>query len=145
MDIQAEHYTLFGLADGVCYLKVIITKAYVDTNATVDTLQKSIARLDDKIKELKFDIKSFNSYVHTQVNSLAAHGIQCTELLTNLFSAYNQVQDVEFTQHVRLYYFNYTSAGLRGDNNDFTNELMLAMEQNYHHGRHLESQASQDR
>jgi hypothetical protein len=61
MDIQAKHYTLFGLADRVCYLKVIITKAYVDTNATVDTLRKSIARLDDKIKELKYDIKLFNS------------------------------------------------------------------------------------
>jgi hypothetical protein len=132
MDIDKAPYTINDMPDGVCFLKEIITKAYVDTNATVDTIRKAISRLDDKIKELKFDIKVFNAYVKTQVNSLAAHGIQCTELLTNLFAAYNQVQDAEFAQHVRLYYFNYTSAHLRGQPYDITNELMLAMEQNYH-------------
>jgi hypothetical protein len=132
MDIDKAPYTVNNMPDGVCFLKEIITKAYVDTNATVDTIQKAISRLDDKIKELKFDIKAFNAYVKVQVNSLAAHGIQCTELLTNLFAAYSQVQDAEFAQHVRLYYFNYTSSHLRGQPQDITNELMLAMEQNYH-------------
>jgi hypothetical protein len=132
MDIDKAPYTINNMPDGVCFLKEIITKAYVDTNATVDTIRKAISRLDDKIKELKFDIKVFNAYVKGQVNSLAAHGIQCTELLTNLFAAYNQVQDAEFAQHVRLYYFNYTSSNLRGQPQDITNELMLAMEQNYH-------------
>jgi hypothetical protein len=108
LDINPQNYTVNGNKDGVCFLKDIITKAYVDTNATIDTIRKSIAKLDDKIKEQKFDIKAFNAYV--QVNALLAHGIQCTELLTNLFAAYNQVQDPEFQQHVRLYYFQYTSA-----------------------------------
>jgi hypothetical protein len=132
MDINPDTYTINGQKEGVLFLKEIITKAYVDTNATVDTIRKAIAKLDEKIKEFKFDIKAFNAYVQTQVNLLAAHGIQCTELLTNLFSAYNQVQDAEFAQHVRLYYFQYTSASIRGQNVDITREMMLAMEQNYH-------------
>jgi hypothetical protein len=49
MDINPQNYTINGLKDGACFLKEIITKAYVDTNATVDTIRKSISRLDEKI------------------------------------------------------------------------------------------------
>jgi hypothetical protein len=91
-----------------------------------------IARLDDKIKELKFDIKAFNAYVLTQVNAINAHGVLCPELLTNLFTAYKQVQDAEFEQQDCMYFFQYTSATLCGQEQDLTREVMLAMEQNYH-------------
>jgi hypothetical protein len=91
-----------------------------------------IAKLDIKIKELKFDIKAFNAYALTQVNSMNAHGVQYLELLTNMFTAYGQVQDQEFEQHVQMYYFQYTSASLRGQEQNLTQEMMLAMEQNYH-------------
>jgi hypothetical protein len=132
LDINVANYTINGQKEGVCFLKEIITQAYVDTNATVDNIRKSIAKLDDKIKELKFDVKTFNAYVQTQVNALAAHGITCTELLTNLFTAYNQVQDSEFIQHVNMYYFQYTNDELVGQNRDITKTLMRAMEQHYH-------------
>jgi hypothetical protein len=86
--------------------------------------------LDDKIKEMKFYIKAFNTYVLTQVNAMNAHGVQCLELSTNLFAAYGQVQDAEFEQHVQMYYFQYTSASLRGQDQDLTYVMILAMEQN---------------
>jgi hypothetical protein len=38
MDIDKTPYTINNMPDGVCFLKEIITKAYVDTNATVDTI-----------------------------------------------------------------------------------------------------------
>jgi hypothetical protein len=134
MDINPEKYRINGENEGVLFLKEIINKAYVDTNATVDTIRKAISKLDDKIKEMKFDIKAFNTYVQTQVNALNAHGIECTELVTNLFAAYKQVPDNEFLQHVQMYYFQYTSANARGQNQnqDITTELMLVMEQTYH-------------
>jgi hypothetical protein len=113
MDINPEKYRINGMNKGALFLKEIITKAYVDTNATVDTIRKSISRLDDKIKEMKFDIKVFNTYVKTQVNALQAHGIEYSELITNLFSAYKEVPD-EFLHHVQMYYFQYTSANMRG-------------------------------
>jgi hypothetical protein len=86
MDISQMNYTINGVKDGVCFLKEIITKAYVDTNTTVDNIQKSIAKLDGKIKELNFDIELLNAYVLTQVNAMNFHGVQCTDLLTNLFT-----------------------------------------------------------
>jgi cytochrome c1 len=132
LDINTQNYTINGEEDGVCFLNEIITKSYVDTNATVDTIRKSISRLGKKIKEFKFDIKVFNTYVQTQVKALQAHGIPCTELLTILFLAYNQVQDQEFQQQVRLYCFQYTSASVRGENRDISKEMRLVMEQSYH-------------
>jgi hypothetical protein len=132
MDINPEKYRINGMNEGVLFLKEIITKAYVDTNATVDTIRKSISKLDDKIKEMKFDIKNFNTYVKTQVNALLAHGIECTELITNLFSAYKEVPDDEFLHHVQMYYFQYTSANMRGQAQDLTNEIMTVLEQTYH-------------
>jgi hypothetical protein len=132
MDINPEKYRINGLNEGALFLKEIITKAYVDTNATVDTIRKSISKLDDKIKEMKFDIKLFNTYVKTQVNALLAHGIECTELITNLFSAYKEVPDDEFLHHVQMYYFQYTSANMRGQAQDLTNEIMVVLEQNFH-------------
>jgi hypothetical protein len=91
-----------------------------------------IAKLDNKIKDLKFDIKAFNAYVQTQVNALLAHGVQCTELLTNLFFAYGQVQDSEFEQHVRMFFFRYTTADYHGLDTDLSREMMVVMEQHYH-------------
>jgi hypothetical protein len=98
--MQPGNFTVLGNTEGACFLKEIITKSYVDTNATVDTMRRTISRLDDRIKELKFDIKAFNEYVGAQVNSLRAHGVQCTKLLTNVFPAYKQVQDAAFAQQV---------------------------------------------
>jgi hypothetical protein len=91
-----------------------------------------IATLDDNIKEFKFDVKTFNIYVQTQVSFLAAHSFTCTELLTFLFTAYSQVQDTEFTQHVNMYYFQYTNDTLLGQHPNMTRNLMKAMEQHYH-------------
>jgi hypothetical protein len=60
LNIQPGNFTVLGNTEGACFLKEIITKSYVDTNATVDTILRMISRLDDRIKELKFDIKAFN-------------------------------------------------------------------------------------
>jgi hypothetical protein len=132
MDINPEKYRINGMNKGALFLKETITKAYVDTNATVDTIRKSISKLDDKIKEMKFYIKVFNTYVKTQVNALLAHGIECSELITNLFSAYKEVPYDELLHPVQMYYFQYASANMRGQAEDLTNEIMTVLEQNYH-------------
>jgi hypothetical protein len=60
VDLHASEYTINGLTDGLCLLKYIITKSYVDTNSNVTVIRRAIGRLDEKIQELKYDIKSFN-------------------------------------------------------------------------------------
>jgi hypothetical protein len=127
IDINPQNYTINRNKDGVSFLKEIISKAYVDANAAMDTIGKSIAKLDNKIKDLKYDIKAFNAYVQTQVNALLAHGVQCMALLTNLFSAFGQVQDSEFEQHVCMFFFPYITADYHGQDTD-----LVVMEQHYH-------------
>jgi hypothetical protein len=55
---NSETYTIAGQPSGACFLKMIIGKSMVDTIATVNVLQNSIANLQSKMKELKGDVKS---------------------------------------------------------------------------------------
>jgi hypothetical protein len=129
LNMQPGSFTINGNSEGACFLKEVITKSYVDTNATVDTIRCTISHLDDRIKELKFDIKSFNEYVWAQVSSLSAHGVQFTELLTNIFSAYKQVQDAELSQQVGYFYFQHMNVTyVRATPEDQARQVMLTME-----------------
>jgi hypothetical protein len=78
--------------------------------------------------DLKFDVKAFHHYVETQVASLAAHGIICSELVTNLFTAYFAVKDDEFLQFVRLHYFQYEQS----PNVTNATTLMASVENHYY-------------
>ena len=49
--------------DGPLFLKAILLKISVETNATDFYLRESLHELPAKIKELNYDIKSFNDYV----------------------------------------------------------------------------------
>jgi hypothetical protein len=123
IDLHPTDYTLNGLTNGTCLLKYIVGKSFVDTNSTVTVIRKTISKLDEKIKELKYDIKGFNQFVEMQVSALAAHGHKCEELINNLFSAYLAVKDEEFLQLVCMYFFQHEQSQEPGD----PNKLMQAM------------------
>ena len=57
---QEEYFT-----PGALYLKAIIRKATVDTQATVKNLVIAISKLDQKMVEFNYDIKKFNDYAYT--------------------------------------------------------------------------------
>jgi hypothetical protein len=59
---------------------------------------------------------------------LAAHGFNCEELITNIFTAYIAVKDEEFLQLVRLHYFQYEQGQGAGD----PDKVMQSMEAHYH-------------
>jgi hypothetical protein len=88
LNLYSTTYTVNGLTDGLCLLKQIIIKSFVDTKSTVTLIRRSIGRLDDKLKELKYNIKAFNQYVEMQVSTLTAYNFKCEELIPNLFMAY---------------------------------------------------------
>ena len=48
------------------------------------------------------DIDKFNQYVSSKVEMLRARGEDSTDLLTNLFKAYNAAQDPEFVKYIRM-------------------------------------------
>ena len=53
---HSADYTIANETDGLCYLKVIIAKAHVDTIATVNALRTSLSNLDNKMIEWSLHI-----------------------------------------------------------------------------------------
>jgi hypothetical protein len=99
--LEATKYVINGTEDGPCYLKVILMKFYVETNATNFFLHQSLIGLPKKITELKSDIPAFNQYVQDTVKELAAGGETSTDLLVYLFLAYMAVEDKEFVDFIK--------------------------------------------
>jgi hypothetical protein len=51
LTVQSDLYEIDGLCDGLCFLKLIVSTAQVDTIATVSVLQNSLKRLERKTVE----------------------------------------------------------------------------------------------
>jgi hypothetical protein len=86
---------------GPLLLKLIISKAHVDSRATVSFIRTSLTQLDAKMIELDSNIKTFNQYVKAQIQSLTARGETSSDLLINLFKGYRAANDVEFADWIR--------------------------------------------
>jgi hypothetical protein len=130
IDLYPSAYTVNGLTDGLCLLKQIIIKSYVDNKSTVTMVRRSIGKLDDKIRELKYDIKAFNQYVEMQVYTLTAYNYKCEELVPNLFTAYMAFKDDEFLHLVRMHYFQHEQE--RAEQDEDYASIMRALENHYH-------------
>jgi hypothetical protein len=86
---------------GPLLLRIIISRAHVDSRATVSFIRTSLTKLDEKMIELDSDIVKFNTYVRTQVNNLAKRGQTTDDLLINWFKGYKVADDVEFQDLIR--------------------------------------------
>jgi hypothetical protein len=86
---------------GPLLLKLIISKAHVDSRATVSFIRTSLTLLDAKMIELDSNVETFNQYVKAQIKNLAARGETSSDLLINLFKGYRAANDVEFADFIR--------------------------------------------
>jgi hypothetical protein len=87
--------------DGPSFLKAILLKVSVETNATDFHIRENLHELPAKIKELDYNIQAFNDYVKVQVTDLAAGGQETTDLLVYLFLSYESVKDDDFQQYIK--------------------------------------------
>jgi hypothetical protein len=95
-------YTIDGQPSGICLLKVIIGKSTIDTIATIDLLQNSLQNLEQKMIDVKSNIKEFNLYVTQKRSALIARGHPPTELKRHLFKAYLKCGDEEFIRFINM-------------------------------------------
>jgi hypothetical protein len=86
---------------GPLLLKIIISKAHVDSRATVSYIRKSLCELDDMMLQLDSNVMKFNAYVKMQVATLSARGETTNDLLMNLFKAYKVADDADFKDFVK--------------------------------------------
>jgi hypothetical protein len=100
-------YTVTDIKDGLCFLRVIISKAQLDTMDTVEIICSSLSDLPTKLVELSGNIVDFHQRVHTLMNALDSYGQAYPELILNLFKSYKMVEDRICDNHydhsIRLY------------------------------------------
>ena len=100
MKNKAAEYTINGNISGPSHLRVLIREAYSDTNATLTKIYRQISKLPWCITKINFNTSVFNKYVEELQAQLNARGATSTELLTNLFAAYQQVPDEVFQRYI---------------------------------------------
>jgi hypothetical protein len=90
------------LTDGPLLLATIIGASYTNTRAMGTIYRKQLTKLEAKIAEVEnANIDIFNAYVKKLRNLLAAGGGTCDDLQFNLFEAYKQTGDAEFTTYIK--------------------------------------------
>ena len=101
---KLSDYTVDGQFDGLLYFKAIIQTAQVDMRATVTDLKTKLLTLTNHMAEVESDITQFNSSVTAWEQSLHARDeeVKSTDLLINLFRAYQACQDKEFQNWAKL-------------------------------------------
>jgi hypothetical protein len=102
---DADVYTVSGKPDGIVFLKLIIGRASIDTNAKINMLRQKIATLKSAMRdEFKGNVREFNVYVANLRDQLLGRGQQADKLVTHLFDAYLQsVPNEEFKRYVEMH------------------------------------------
>jgi hypothetical protein len=98
--IKEDEYTIEGESCGILLLKIIISKASVDTNASMAAVRTQLATLDRYMKTVDYDIGVFNHHVETLLSRLVSRHQSSQDLLVNLFLAYKTVDDQEFHRYI---------------------------------------------
>jgi hypothetical protein len=100
VNLEKEKWHINTHPDGACLLKVIISLAYIDTQATSAFIRTELTRMDSKIASFNYDIKKFSAWVKGQVSALAAHGETTSDLIVNLFKGSEAVPDRVFKDYI---------------------------------------------
>jgi hypothetical protein len=93
-------YSIEGVPVGLLFLKLLIGKASIDTNAKVLLLREQVSSLHIKMRELKGDVRAFNTYVDQLRTALEGRGQHVDELISHLFKAYEAVPDPNFVRYI---------------------------------------------
>jgi hypothetical protein len=93
-------YSIDGVPVGLLFLKMLIGKSSIDTNAKVLLLREQVSSLHLKMKELKGDVRAFNTYVDQLRMALEGRGQHVDELISHLFKAYEAVPDPNFNRYI---------------------------------------------
>ena len=102
INADSDQYLLRSTKEpsGVCFLLLLIQSATIHTQATVNTIRKSLYSLDSYMVKVDYDIEKFNQFVKNQREALMSRGESASGLITNLFVAYECVVDSIFQAYM---------------------------------------------
>ena len=91
---------------GLCFLKVLLTRAEADSKIVAAQIRRNISKLDEKLGASQDkNIKDFNNYIREQMTILngmsEAHKMSDFEVTQFLFDAYKSCPDTEFVAYMK--------------------------------------------
>lgn len=98
---DADMYTIGGIRCGPLLYRYLMTKAAIDTRATLSHIRENLSNLDTYMTTISSNITAFNEYVKEQRLNLAARGGVTHDLMTNLWKAFSVASDQEFVQYIK--------------------------------------------
>lgn len=98
---DADLYTIDGIRCGPLLYRYLMSKAAIDTRATLSHIRENLSNLDTYMATITSNIIAFNEYVKEQRLNLAARGGVTHDLMTNLWKAYSVASDQEFVSYIK--------------------------------------------
>ena len=100
---RASDYTINGTTDGLCMLKVICTRAQVDTVATTAKLLGALGTLDELMIRVGSNVRTFNLSFNGILLQLMGRGehIPDRQQIVFLFSGYLATEDQQFRAYMQ--------------------------------------------
>ena len=100
---RAADYTINGTTDGLCMLKVICTRAQVDTVATTAKLLGALGSLDELMIRVGSNVRTFNLSFNGILLQLMGRGehIPDRQQIVFLFSGYLATEDQQFRGYMQ--------------------------------------------
>ena len=101
MALERDSYTIQGTPIAALFYKTLMSKAEVDTQATIALTRTALTRLDQKMLELNSDIPLFNLFVKGCKRKLNNRKADSNDLLINLFTGYKAARDSDFLKTIQ--------------------------------------------
>lgn len=95
-----DDYVYDDIQGGLSLLFTITREASLVTNASIESLRRELNTLDEYATHVKGDVEKINAKAQLIVQKLKARGQQTTELMTNLFKAYETIKDGNFERYI---------------------------------------------
>lgn len=102
ISLEREKYTVQGTIIAPLFYKVLLSKAEVDTQATVALTRAALTRLGQKMLDLNSNVAEFNRYVQECKRKLNNRRADSDDLLINLFEGYKAARDTDFVDTIQM-------------------------------------------
>ena len=127
--LKRDEYTIDGQPSANLLIKILVRECHLDTNATVATIRNNLAKLDEYIVTVGYDIGKLNDYVQTNVQELETRGEESHDIVLNLFRGYANAKDSRFRAYIQTKKDAYDEA--TGEPPFTYNQLMVLAENKY--------------
>jgi hypothetical protein len=98
--LEYNKYTINGVIDGACLLKVILQASHLDTRGTASIIRVKLSQLDQLAAEVGYDVDAFVTEVKRLHEMLLSRGEGTSDMLNNLFMGFRAFKDKTFLTYI---------------------------------------------